>query len=274
VTTSSSKGLPWSLLAFAGIGLVVAGGYRLCKRYPAAAASLSGVRMERNIPSAGLAEHQPRKRGPGSAGAAARVDRRRASPEDERTILLSHEAMERYATILASLHLPPERLRRLRDLIVEREESAGDAEALAKDYWLDPADAATARAKAEADFDRAITDVAGLSGGQEILEMLSLTPQLADITGTVDHELAAMGSPLTADQLLALARAYKNAFAPSARTGQSPFDRTEGFDPQTGLAGADREILARASGRLTPEQLEVLRNDLAKTSTAYAAAVR
>jgi hypothetical protein len=199
----------------------------------------------------------------GQAGSAAR---------DERTILMSRAAMDPYETILASLDLPADRLRRLKELMVAREESAGDAEALSKENRLDPENAAIAQAKAEAAFDQEITDAVGPPNDRKVLEMLSLAPQLADINQTVGSDLAAMDDPLTAEQLLQLAHAYQDAFASLPIVAPSSSDRTSGFDPPTGLAAADQRILARESALLTPPQLEILQLELAKTTTVYAKA--
>jgi hypothetical protein len=201
----------------------------------------------------------------GQAGSAVR---------DERTILMSREAMAPYETILASLDLAPDRLRRLQELIVAREESAGDAEELAKEHRLDPGNAAIAQAEAEAAFDQEMTDVVGSPNDRKVREMLSLAPQLADINQTVGSDLAALDDPLTAEQLLQLARAYKDAFASPPTDEPASVDRTAGFDSQTGLASADQRILARESALLAPPQLEILQIDLAKTTTAYVKATQ
>jgi hypothetical protein len=182
------------------------------------------------------------------------------------------EAMGPYESILESLELPRDRLQRLQKLILERQESAWDAAELSKDYRLDPGDASTAEEQAEEAFDQKIAEVVGHPNDQTVLEMLSLTPQLSDIYGSVEKDLVAAGYPMTADQLLQLADAYKETYAHPSGTAGAPFDRNIGFDSQSGLAAADRQVLARASAFLAPSQLSIVQVDLAKKATAYAAA--
>ncbi len=182
--------------------------------------------------------------------------------------------MEPYETILAALELPQDRLQRLRELIVEWQESAGDAAELSKDKRLDPAEASMARAQSEGTFDQQIADVVGHPNDEAVLEMLSLTPQLANISGSVSKDLVAAGVPLTADQSLRLADAYKEVYAVPPEGAGSSSDRTSGFDPQTGLAAMDRQVMVRASTFLEPSQLEILQMNLAKKAAAYAMASR
>jgi len=177
--------------------------------------------------------------------------------------------MEPYAAILTALALPADRLLRLQQLIVEREASAWDAKELSKDYRLGPENASIARAEAEAAFDQEITAVIGYPNDQKVWQMLSLSPQLADIQQTVGRDLGRIGAPLTADQTLQLAQVYKDVYAPPPVPSGASFDRTAGFDSAAGLSAADRQALARASALLTPEQLPVLQEHLSKLTTAY-----
>jgi hypothetical protein len=203
-----------------------------------------------------------------------RTSQSRGVVRDERAILMSREAMEPYETILDALGLPQDRLQRLKELIVEWQESAGDAAELSKDYRLDPANASTARAQAEGAFDDEIADVVGHPHDATVLEMLSLTPQLANINGSVGRDLVAAGVPLSADQSLQLAEAYKETYAVPAGGAGPSSGRTAGFDPQTGLAAVDRQVLMRASRFLTSSQMEIVQTSLAKKSAAYAMASR
>ena len=189
----------------------------------------------------------------------------------QRKSWMSPEAMEPYEAILASLHLTPDRLLRLRELIVEREESAQTAESLAKDENVNAENTALLHREAEALFDRELAEIAGDSNLQKVQQMLSLEPQLAQIVQTLGRDLVLLGAPLNADQLLALAQIYKDAYAPSSR---GLFNRTAGFDLETGLATADRQVLTQAAAILGPKQLDLLEADLARTTTAYAEAER
>jgi hypothetical protein len=268
------------ILAAASLLLAGAGAYQIGIRrlWPAwqhpAATSGSLPAAGARIASAGNSEGRSMEVKFGSTPPAERKGHAGSAARDERTILMSREAMDPDETVLASLDLPPDRLRRLKELIVAREESAGDAEALSKEHRLDPGNTAIARTEAEAAFDQEIADVVGSPNDRKVFAMLSLAPQLADINQTVGSDLAAMDDPLTAEQLLQLAHAYKDAFA-SPPTGAPAFiDRTAGFDPQTGLAYADQRILARASAVLTPQQLDILQIGLAKTTVVYAKATQ
>jgi hypothetical protein len=190
----------------------------------------------------------------------------------ERAILISHEAMEPYEAILASLNLPPDRLRRLQELIVEREESAGDVEDLSKEYRASPDSTEIARAEAAVVFEREMADIVGDPNGQKVRQMLSLKPQLEQVVHTVGRDLVQSGASLNAYQLLQLAQIYKDSYVGPPTS--LPVDRTAGFDTQTGLGDADRQTGARASVFLTPEQLDILRVNLADMTTTAAHASR
>lgn len=180
---------------------------------------------------------------------------------------MSPEAMAPYDTILASLHLSPDRLLRLQELIVERRESAQNAESLSKDERLSPENTALLHRQAEADFDQELAEIAGEANAPKVLQMLSLEPQLAEIVQTIGQELALTGKPLKADQTLQLAQIYKDIYAPAT---EGLVDRTAGYDPRTGLAATDRQTLDRAASILTPAQFDLLEANLAKTTAAYA----
>ena len=191
----------------------------------------------------------------------------RVSPR--RAHLMSTEAMAGYEPIFAALDLSPSQLRRLKQLIVERAESASDADQLGKENRLSPAQTLFVRNEAEASFNSELEQVVGPENFPVVREMMQLAPQLADIADSIGRELARTDSPLDADQMLQLARLYKIAYARNPATG--PAVRSPDFDPKTELDYVDRKILVRASGLLKPEQLDVLRRGFAVTSTSNAA---
>ena len=148
---------------------------------------------------------------------------------------MSREAMAPFEAILAALNLPPDRSLRLKELIVERGESGGDALELSKDGKIGPEDAAKVRDEAESFFEQKIEEVAGAANVKRIEQMLSLTPQLEQVVQTVGQDLEGSEVPLTTDQTLQLAQIYKDTYAAPQTGSGFPPDRTAGFDPQTGL---------------------------------------
>jgi hypothetical protein len=266
------------LLAAAILLLVVAGTYRTKQQslLPVQKNSVNSFdsrpRTKPQIALTQPVENRTSENSPKSAPSEDHVSQWLSVSPVARTILMSHEAMEPYEAILASLNLPPDRLRRLQELIVEREESANDVDDLSKEYRVEPASTAIARADAVAASDREMADIVGEPNGQKVRQMLSLKPQLEQVVHSVGRDLAQGGAPLNADNLLQLAQIYKDSYAPPLERGF--LDRTAGFDSETGLGDADRQTLARASVFLTPEQMDVLRMNLAATTTTYANASR
>lgn len=181
----------------------------------------------------------------------------RISPA-RRAALLSSEAMAPYEPIFASLRLSTVQLRRVKEIIVERAESASDVEDLAKENLLRPAETSALRADAEAFFDRRLEEIAGTENARVLHLMLELAPQLEELSRLMASNPDGTASPLSANQLLALAQIYKNAF--SVNASGAPADRTRGFDAQTGLGEKDRKALESAAMVLDPAQLDRLRN--------------
>jgi len=190
----------------------------------------------------------------------------RVSPR--RAQLMSREAMAGYEPILAALDLSPSQHRRLKQLIVERAESASDADQLGKENRLSSAQTLFLRNEAEASFDQQSEAIVGSANFQVVRKMLQLAPQLAEIADSVGRELARAGSPLDADQMLQLAQLYKMVYA-SDPAGRA-VDRKDGFDAAMELSHIDRQTLAQASALLTPAQRDTLQRPLATTITSYA----
>jgi hypothetical protein len=207
-----------------------------------------------------------------AASARAGVTLRPGEFRDQRAAVLRVQIQDVYEPILRTLGLAPGRLLRLKELLVERQQSAEDVEEFAKDQRLGPAGAALALAEAEAPADQEIAELAGGQNAVKVQQMLAVSPQLAEIHNGVGADLAFIGLPLEGDQALGLARIFQEVYAKPPAAGDLPNRRTDGFDPISGLAAADREALALAAPLLSPDQSRVLQSHLAAATVRYSLA--
>jgi hypothetical protein len=166
-----------------------------------------------------------------------------------------------YGDALAALHLPPAKLTKLQDLLVDKQEANLDAYEAAKAAHLSDADVMEAASKAVAEVDDQIKEMLGADVFTDFQQNCD-----ADIMeGTVDRSIGAdlgiNGVPLTHDQLLALSRVFSEANNPTSNPGiKSPTAFVA--DPVTGLSSRDQWLLDQASSVLSPEQLQTMKQSL------------
>jgi len=164
---------------------------------------------------------------------------------------------------LAKLNLPPEQLAKLKDLLVERQASANDAQQAAVAAGMPPGSPGWQDAvkQAQAGVDQEITSVVG-TDGSKFVNQLQLQ---ANFTNTVQNSFAPdfedAGVALSPDQTSALARAMADANYSGKDISLRP-PNYNNVDPETQLSPHDDRILAAAAQSLTPAQVDILKADM------------
>jgi hypothetical protein len=157
-----------------------------------------------------------------------------------------------YAAAVAALHLPPDREREVKDLLVERNIAPREAGYAAETKGGDRATAQAAREEAiESVNDR--LKAALEPGGLERLEDLR---EIERRRGSLDYgegnALAADGEPLTDPQLEQLTMASWEIQSPKKNVHALAWAQVT--DPATGLNGQDLALLEKARSFLSPGQ--------------------
>ena len=183
----------------------------------------------------------------------------RDHPEFEaaRMAILRHDALRQYSDRLASLHLPAEQLARLKDLLVERSLSYGDAAEAARAAGLadgSPAyNKATSGAQAEVD-----TEIASLIGKDTEKQLIGGSQYKYQVDN-LNVQLAGTGSQLTPDQSQALETLMYQVNQGNKTSRTASFYQP---DPATGLTGADQQLIDQAGAVVSPPQVQALRDAL------------
>lgn len=170
---------------------------------------------------------------------------------------------ERYGDLFERLNLPPEKLERFKQLLVEQastRSSLRPAASEAANADSPPPDGASAPApRTPADIE---TEMRALLGDAEFEIYQDFGRELTRVRPEVSRfasDAADAGHPLTTVQRTAISRLIFEATDPRL----NPEAEAAGAgdpDPSTGLAPVDELILTRATEVLSPAQLEVLRN--------------
>jgi hypothetical protein len=165
-----------------------------------------------------------------------------------------------YSDLLATLHLPPATLAKLKKLMAERMESGPDAQAAAKDLGLasDPQAVAQAARQASDEINHEINALLGDADYAKLNDFATLQGPLRGVREQYLGDLAYAGMPLEPDQAIALARVVRDLWDPNTTTDSIAL-RNRVIDPQTGYTAIDQELLNRSAGLLTPDQLAVVK---------------
>jgi hypothetical protein len=171
--------------------------------------------------------------------------------------------MLQYGAGLAGLGLPPDQLAKLKDLLVERELSATDAQQAAAAAGLERGSPAWGDAikQAGAAVDQEMTALLGTNTNLVMSKLQSDTSIQNQIQSTYALDFADAGAALNPDQSRGLAQAMAN----SSFGGKDLSTRPAGYnqpDPTSGLSPHDQRTLDGATQALSPAQLEVLKTEL------------
>jgi len=170
--------------------------------------------------------------------------------------------LQRYGAGLAALNLPPDKLAKMKDLLVEQSAAQQDVAAAAQAAGLKPGspEYGTAMKEAMDDVNRQMTDLLG----QDSAVTMRTLQATASIQNSVQYMLAPdlidAGIPLSPGQNDALILAVGSVRA--AAFGKQTPPGYYNADPSTGLSASDSQMLAAAAQVLSPEQLGVAKADL------------
>ncbi len=164
-----------------------------------------------------------------------------------------------YGDLLATLHLPADKLAKLKRLMAERMESAADARSAAKDMGVtDPQSLAAAVKQADDDVSQEINSLLGDADYARFKDFATLQGPLRGVRDQYVTDMAYAGVPMTQDQTVALARIVRDLWDPNTTLNSRDL-RVQVIDPQTGYTAIDEELVNRAGMLLSPDQLAVLK---------------
>jgi len=171
--------------------------------------------------------------------------------------------LRQYGPALAKLNLPPDQLAKLKDLLVERDMSAMDAQQAAEAAGLKQGSPGwrDAMTQAAAAAEQDITNLMGTNGAQFLQRLQARANFENQVENTYSADFADGGAPLNPEQSAALAQAMADA----NYAGRSTADRPANYnlvDPTTGLTPHESRVLQSAAATLTPAQLEIYKADL------------
>jgi hypothetical protein len=171
--------------------------------------------------------------------------------------------LRQYGAGLASLNLPPDQISKLKDLLVERDLSATDAQQAAAAAGLERGSPAWRDAikQAATDVEHEMTALLGTDASLVMTKLQSDTIIQNQVQSTYVLDFADAGVALNPDQARSLAQAMAN----SSFGGKDLSTRPAGYnqtDSLTGLSPHDQRTLDAAAQALAPAQLEVLKTDL------------
>jgi hypothetical protein len=183
---------------------------------------------------------------------------------DPKFLALNHRRSQEniqtnYGDLLASLHLPADKLAKLKTLLADRMDSVADARAAASDLGLsDPAAVAQAAKQANDEINQEIEALVGDTDYSKLNDFATLQGPLRGVREQYLNDLAYAGVPLDSDQAVALARIVREVWDP-ATNPDSLAQRSQVIDPETGYTAIDQELINRASNLLSPEQLAIIK---------------
>ncbi len=182
------------------------------------------------------------------------------------------QILARFSADIAELHLPPEKVGQVGNLLVEAILASRDAAQAAIKLGLEPGsseyDAAIAGATAPTTDELRAT--LGDAGMEQLADAVRTTDELALSGNAMDSiclndglYLNEAGVPLSVEQAAALAK-IEGEFAslpwlPLANNAEVSAMADEPPDPHTGLRAIDQAILKRAAQVLSPQQVEALK---------------
>jgi len=167
--------------------------------------------------------------------------------------------LSKNADVIAALQLPPERLARFKDLLVERAYAETDARDAASQVGLDPNSSASTDVAGDAmgKVDERIKALLGETDFQKYSEMIGTDLVWGGVRDLIVGYFVDAGAALTAEQTSSLGRIFY----------QNQLDQMRGWNGQpeepdagTGLKRSQTLILNQAAQALSIEQLATLRN--------------
>jgi len=191
-----------------------------------------------------------------------------ANPEFAKAWSIEQRAQldNRFAALFKQLNLSPSQLEAFKNLLVDRQSSAMDVMATAREQGLDPRTDREAInklvASAQADVDQSIKAALGETAYQQYQNYQSTQPQRA-VVSQLEQRLSYSATPLTSDQSAFLVQALAStSTADTAATGQAA-----GFGGGFGGRGGNAAgtpitdaVIQQAQNVLTPDQVTALKD--------------
>ncbi|MBW8781534.1 MAG: hypothetical protein JF599_06575 [Verrucomicrobia bacterium] len=189
-----------------------------------------------------------------------------ANPEFAKAWNLQQRAQldNRFAGLFKQLNLSPDQLDKLKGLLVERQTTAMDVYAAAREKGVNPGQNREEIQKmvsdSQAEVDQSIRTTLGDTAYQQYQNYQNTQPQRT-VVSQLDQRLSYSASPLTTAQTEFLVQALAST-SPTATTGGGP-DQLPAPGGPFGRSGANVPItdavIQQAQGVLTPSQLDALR---------------
>jgi hypothetical protein len=167
-----------------------------------------------------------------------------------------------YGTSLDRLNLPPDQLAHLKDLLVERQMDSIDAQGAATAAGLKQGtpDFRAAMQQATQGVEQQLTAILGSNADSTLTQLQVQNTMQNQVMSGYAPDFADAGVPLNAEQAAGLTQAMADANYGGKDLSTRPANYNIP-DPATGLSPHDDRIIAAASQVLTPEQVQVLKND-------------
>jgi RNA polymerase sigma factor (sigma-70 family) len=163
--------------------------------------------------------------------------------------------LKQYGDALAALNLPPEKLAKLKELMVLETEIDEDAKDAARAAGLTGESSQKAVRQARNGVHEEIKALLGDQATTQLAREALAGPHKPRIEDTFAIDLKASGMPLSPEQVTSLALGFRDVirtFEPKDRLADPP-------DPRTGLTPLQQALLDRYAQHLTPAQLQVTR---------------
>ena len=169
--------------------------------------------------------------------------------------------LSKNADVIAGMDLPPDKLARFKDLLVERNYAESDARDAASKAGIDSetSEATEAATEALGKVDEQIKALLGETDFQKYAELVGT--KLVWATGGMQDVIGGYfidaGVSLSPERTGALARAFFQEISARAQGGNGQMGDP---DPATGFNSSQTMILEQTSQALSPAQMEALRN--------------
>ncbi|HTB79581.1 MAG TPA: hypothetical protein VK717_01710 [Opitutaceae bacterium] len=164
-----------------------------------------------------------------------------------------------YGEELAKLNLSPDKLAKVKDLLIARSDAIKDARETAQDSGLDRASMKSVITKATNDVDDEIKNLVGPDTFAQVQATQKTSETKMIIQSEVGVDMTSAGTPLSSDQVSALAK----ILIASQNVANDPLHRTMAvdqgsIDSQTGLTPQYQVMLNQATNVLSPAQIPIL----------------
>jgi hypothetical protein len=193
------------------------------------------------------------------------------APKASRLQISQEMVQKAWGTGLEVLNLPPEQIHKVKELLVERQESMADAFELSLSNGSNAEERAKAIDAAKQQVDAELHALLGPNDFSKVQTMITEQDDYVTISTSIGSDMAFAEVALSAPQTNSLADLL-HKFYTSRQLDQSEVNkRVTNVDPATGLSATDQSALEEASDFLSDAQLKVLGHDLAISTATLVA---